>query len=159
MLRALERRLHSATAAPTSFRCIRRRRRSTPQPLKGEPLTGSRVKPPLPGEVAAAGRRKGGNFPGNDYAAFCKTPQSAPAAHPAPLKGEPLHGGVKTPPYRATRNVRPTANIFPQTHPTGRLCAAPTACRFRQAAFLFPPPVQNDQFRPATLGSMPLAGL
>mgnify|MGYP003371164733 CR=1 FL=1 len=48
-----------------------------PAPLKGEPLTGCRVKPPLPGEVSAAGRRKGGNFPGDDHAAFCKTPQAA----------------------------------------------------------------------------------
>ena len=30
--------LHSATAAPAPSRCIRRRRRSTPQPLTGEPF-------------------------------------------------------------------------------------------------------------------------
>ena len=59
-------------------------RRSTPQPLRREPLTGSRVKPPLLGEVAAEGRRRGGNVP----------PARNATGHAKP------HGGVKTPPYR-----------------------------------------------------------
>ena len=36
-----EARLHSATAAPAPSRCIRRRRRSTPQPLTGEASEGA----------------------------------------------------------------------------------------------------------------------
>ena len=44
--------LHSATAAPAPSRFLRRRRRSTPQPLTGEPFKRQRpAKPPLQGEV------------------------------------------------------------------------------------------------------------
>ena len=37
--------LHSATAAPAPSRCIRRRRRSTPHPLAGEPFGGASFAP------------------------------------------------------------------------------------------------------------------
>ena len=82
MLRALERRLHSATAAPASSRCIRRRRRSTPQPLKGRLFLYDPLKAPLPGELDAPQAQTEG---------FC-----SPAMLYFP--GTP-HGGVKTPPY------------------------------------------------------------
>ena len=78
---------------------IRRRRRSTPQPLRGEPLTGGRVKasPCRGGGCEADGRVW--NIPGNGHAAFCKPPQAA--ARPAPLGGEPLAGGrAKASPFR-----------------------------------------------------------
>ena len=53
--------LHSATAAPAPSRCIRRRRRSTPQPLAGEPFGGKPfAKPPMQGEVDAPFGADGG---------------------------------------------------------------------------------------------------
>ena len=104
--------LHSATAAPAPSRCIRRRRRSTPQPLAGEPFqvaiahkasparggaaTGGggvrRLALPLPFRTAAA--------PTKHRAGFCRalqdisaarrqcTPQSAPqGAASSPCRG------------------------------------------------------------------------
>ena len=60
--------LHSATAAPAPSRCIRRRRRSTPQPLAGEPFgwkpfapaqtPASRISPLRKAMSAPAGRSR-----------------------------------------------------------------------------------------------------
>ncbi len=82
MLRALERRLHSATAAPAPSRCIRRRRRSTPQPLKGRLFLYDPLKAPLPGELDAPQAQTEGFY-------YLATPH---------LPGR-FRGGVKTPPY------------------------------------------------------------
>ena len=49
---------------------------------------------------------------------------------------------------RPTRIIKRPANIFPQTQPTGRLCAAPTACRFRRAAF-YSRPAQGRGTKPS----------
>ena len=56
--------LHSATAAPAPSRCIRRRRRSTPQPLTGEPFKRPPPKAsPARGGGCAARRRRRGALP------------------------------------------------------------------------------------------------
>ena len=57
-----EARLCSATAAPAPSRCIRRRRRSTPQPLTGEPFKQQalyKASPARGGGCAARRRRRG----------------------------------------------------------------------------------------------------
>ena len=57
--------LHSATAAPAPSRCIRRRRRSTPQPLTGEPsqTAAARKASPARGGGCAVRRRRRGAAP------------------------------------------------------------------------------------------------
>ena len=57
--------LHSATAAPAPSRFLRRRRRSTPQPLTGEPFqtAAARKASPVRGGGCAARRRRKGAAP------------------------------------------------------------------------------------------------
>ena len=111
MLRALGRRLHSATAAPASSRCIRRRRRSTSQPLKGRLLLYNPSKAPLSGELDAPQAQTEG---------FC-----CPAA--LHLPGH-TRGGVKTPPYKPTKTGY---FVFDGTAGCGRE-NIPVCCAFRE---------------------------
>ena len=73
--------LHSATAAPAPSRFLRRRRRSTPQPLTGEPFKRQRpAKPPLQGEVPPQAAEGCGAWP-------CHYPFGPPQRKNSPAPG------------------------------------------------------------------------
>ena len=89
--------LHSATAAPAPSRCIRRRRRSTPQPLAGEPFqvaVAHKASPARGGAAAGGGgvRRLALPLPFRTAAACV----GADALHrPASLRHRKAHGTMQ----------------------------------------------------------------
>ena len=107
--------LHSATAAPAPSRCIRRRRRSTPQPLAGEP-SGRRLPKASParGGGCAVRRRRRGALPacGGDILQNSAGHCPASAGDDADIAPETLRrrkapsGGRKRPPYKAAASGR-----------------------------------------------------
>ena len=101
--------LHSATAAPAPSRCIRRRRRSTPQPLAGEPFqvaVAHKASPARGGAAAGGGgvRRLALPLPFRTAAACV----GADALHrPASLRHRKAHGTMQASSLRTQGKALP----------------------------------------------------
>ena len=142
-----EARLCSATAAPAPSRFLRRRRRSTPQPLAGEAvkqLPPQKASPVRGGGIASAMTEGCGAWP-RQYPSG--SPQTFPAlrhyralrcgvcTRPQHCPSAALSGGRERPPYIAAGNGIRRGNGSQSPDPSAGRCNHRSLCR---GALLFP---------------------